>query len=463
MYSNDTFSLNKMFDALNRTWGDRYVSQGNRTIMVKEKQNGKKAAARSRCTASWQNLADEHFGQIAYEHTVYINFDHNRQMHDLFDLDLRVERLLTGLELYTGQKIQPDKTLLIFDEIQEVPKALTALKYFNEDAPEYAIICAGSLLGAALHEGTSFPVGKVEFLDLFPMTFDEFMIALGKEQFVDLLQKREYALAGTFRQEYIEYLKYYYYVGGMPEVVAHFAAYRDFNQVLVIQQQILDAFEQDFSKHAPVEIVPRIRMLWHSIPAQLTKENKKFFYGLLKEGARAKEYEIALLWLIDCGLVHRVNRVNMPNLSLKSYEDLKAFKLFLLDVGLLSCMTRLDQRILVDGNALFQEFKGALTEQYVLQQLKALSRIEPYYWTNDRGSAEIDFLLDAGRQIIPIEVKAEINLKAKSLKLFHEKYKPGIAVRTAMTDYRQDGWLTNIPLWAIGQTIAHLADHGADL
>ena len=238
---------------------------------------------------------------------------------------------------------------------------------------------------------------------------------------------------------------------------------RHLTQVQMIQQQILDAFEQDFSKHAPVEIVSRIRMLWHSIPAQLTKENKKFIYGLLKEGARAKEYEIALLWLIDCGLVHRVNRVNRPNLPLKSYEDLKAFKLFLPDVGLLSCMTRLDQRILVHGKTLFQEFNGALTEQYVLQQLKALDRIEPYYWTNDRGSAEIDFLLDAGRQIIPVEVKAESNLKAKSLKLFHEKYRPGIAVRTAMTDYRQAGWLTNIPLWAIGQTIAHLADHGTDL
>jgi len=391
----------------------------------------------------------KNFGQTAYQQTVYVSFDNNQQMQDLFAGNMKIERLVTGLELYTGCRINPENTLLIFDEIQEVPKALTALKYFNENAPEYQIICAGSLLGVALHPGTSFPVGKVAFLDLYPLSFIEFMKAMGKESFVELLEKGDFELATTFKQEYIDLLKYYYYVGGMPEVVANFANHQDFNEVRENQQQILTAYEQDFSKHAPNDVVPRIRMLWNSIPAQLTKENKKFIYGLIKDGARAKDYELALLWLTDCGLVHKVQRVTTPGLPLKAYEDLKAFKLFILDVGLLACMVRLDQTVLLDGNALFKEFKGALTEQYVLQQLKTMDGIESYYWTNDRGSAEIDFLIDTGKEVIPIEVKAETNLKAKSLKTYHEKFRPTRSIRTAMTDYKQEAWLLNLPLWAI--------------
>ncbi|WP_320128566.1 ATP-binding protein [uncultured Sphaerochaeta sp.] len=390
------------------------------------------------------------FGRIAFRETVYVNFDNNPQMKELFSADMRIERIITGLELYSGHKIEPVDTLLIFDEIQEVPQALASLKYFRENAPQYQIVCAGSLLGIALHQGTSFPVGKVEFLDLYPFSYREFLIALGKERFDKLLEDGDFELATTFRMEYMDLLKQYYYVGGMPEVVMSFVQKKDFNEVRKIQSDILDSYVQDFSKHAPNELVPRIRMLWNSIPSQLSKENKKFLYGLVKEGSRAKEYETALLWLTDCGLVHEVRRVKVPSLPLKAHEDLKAFKLYILDVGLLSCMVRLDQRVLLEGNVLFKEFKGALTEQYVLEQLKTLKGIETYYWTNDRGSAEVDFIIDSGSQIIPLEVKAETNLKAKSLKVYAEKYKPSISVRTSLADYKKEDWLLNLPLWAIG-------------
>ncbi|MCL2672301.1 MAG: ATP-binding protein [Clostridiales bacterium] len=390
------------------------------------------------------------FGKTAFAHCVYISFDNNRQMRELFSADLKVERLITGIELYAGHKIDPANTLIIFDEVQEVPQALTSLKYFNENAPQYQIICAGSLLGVALHQGTSFPVGKVDFLDLYPLSFTEFMLAMGKEGFVSLLQKGDYSMATTFKQDYIDLLKQYYYIGGMPEAVLTFAQSHDFNEVRRVQERILAAYEQDFSKHAPHDIVPRIRMLWNSIPAQLTKENKKFIYGLVKEGARAREYEYALMWLCDCGLVHKVHRVNAPNVPLKAYEDLKAFKLFMLDVGLLSCMTRLRQDTLLDRNELFKEFKGALTEQYVLQQLKTLPNIQAYYWTNAQNTSEVDFLLDMGNAIVPLEVKAEVNLQSKSLKAYAEKFQPAVSVRSSMSDYKREDWLLNLPLYAIG-------------
>lgn len=389
------------------------------------------------------------FGKLAFDKTVYISFDNNQRMKDLFSSDLDVGRIVTGLELYSGQKIDSANTLLIFDEIQEVPQALTSLKYFNENAPEYQIMCAGSMLGVALHRGTSFPVGKVEFLDLYPLSFNEFLIAMGNERYVELLQHGDFDMVTTFKQTYIDMLKYYYYVGGMPEAVLHFTENKDFNEVREIQQRILMAYEQDFSKHAPNEVVPRIRMLWSSIPTQLAKENKKFIYGLIKEGARAKEYELAMLWLTDCGLVHKVHRVTAPSIPLKAYEDIKAFKLFLLDVGLLSCMVRLNQSTLLDGNELFKEFKGALTEQYVLQQLKTIKGLETYYWTNDRGTAEIDFVTDNGSDVIPIEVKAEVNLKAKSLKTYYEKFRPKLSIRTSMADYKNEEWLLNLPLYAV--------------
>lgn len=391
------------------------------------------------------------FGRQAYADTVYINFDSNARMAELFASDLDTKRLVLGLELYAGRKIDPENALLIFDEVQEVPRALAALKYFCEDAPQYHIVCAGSLLGIALHRGTSFPVGKVDFLKLYPLSFQEFLMAIGKQQFSELLDQQDFSMITSFRETYADALKQYYFVGGMPEAVESFAENQDFNEVRQIQKRILAAYEQDFSKHAPNEVVPRLRMLWNSIPAQLAKENKKFIYGLVREGARAKDYETALLWLSDCGLVHRVSRVNAPGIPLRAYEDMKAFKLFVLDVGLLGCMTGLHQRTLLDGNALFVEFKGALTEQYVCQQLKTLADLELCYYTNDRGSCEVDFVVDTGGRVMPLEVKAETNLRAKSLKTYREKFSPELAIRTSMADYRKEDGLVNLPLYAIGQ------------
>lgn len=389
------------------------------------------------------------FGNRAYENTVYINFDSNSRMAELFASDLNTERLIMGLELYAGRKIDSTNTLLIFDEVQEVPRALSSLKYFYEDVPQYHIICAGSLLGIALHGGTSFPVGKVDFLTLYPLSFKEFLAATTGERFSELLDEQDYQLITPFKQTYIDALKQYYFVGGMPEAVESFIEEKDFIEVRKIQKRILAAYEQDFSKHAPIDIVPKIRMVWNSIPSQLAKESKKFIYGLVREGGRAKEYEAAIMWLCDCGLVHKVGRVNAAGIPLKAYEDLKAFKLFIVDVGLLGCMTGLHQRTLLDGNDLFVEFKGALTEQYVCQQLKTIGDLGIYYYTNDRNSCEVDFILDTGEQIIPVEVKAEINLKAKSLRTYCEKYSPEISIRTSMADFKKEDWLINLPLYAI--------------
>ena len=393
----------------------------------------------------------QEFGKQEYADTIYINFDSNPSMAELFAYDLNVDRLIMGLELFAGRKIDPDNCLLIFDEIQEVPRALASLKYFCERAPQYHIVCAGSLFGIALHLGTSFPVGKVDFLKLYPLSFKEFLMATVQKQFADLLDRQDFQMITTFKQTYIDALKQYYYVGGMPEVVQNFADNKDFGEVREIQKRILYAYEQDFSKHAPNEIIPRIRMLWNSIPSQLAKENKKFVYGLVREGARAKEYETAIMWLSDCGLIHKVSRVNSVGIPLKGYEDLKAFKIFLVDVGILGCMAGLSPRTLLDGNSLFTEFKGALTEQYVCQQLKNIEDVDVYYYTNDRGSCEIDFVIDTGNQVVPVEVKAEVNLRAKSLKTYREKFSPEICVRTSMADYKKEEWLINLPLYAVGQ------------
>lgn len=387
------------------------------------------------------------FGRQEYTNTVYINFDSNSRMAELFSADLDISRILRGIEIYTGKKINSEDTLIIFDEVQEVPKALSSLKYFYEDAPEYHVVCAGSLLGIALHGGTSFPVGKVEFLKLYPMSFREFLTATGRKPYVELLEQKDHQMISSFKQIYIDALKEYYYVGGMPEAVLSYSQAHDLKDVRDIQNMILAAYEQDFSKHAPVSIVPKIRMVWNSIPSQLAKENRKFIYGLLRKGARAKDYETAIMWLIDCGLIHKVSRITTPNLPLKAYEDLKAFKLYLVDIGLLGALAGLKQSALLDGNDMFVEFKGALTEQYVLQQLVTDPDIGIYYYTNDRGNCEIDFLIDDGDKVIPLEVKAELNLKAKSLKTYREKYSPEVAVRTSMADYKENDGLVDMPLY----------------
>ncbi|MHA4809710.1 ATP-binding protein [Flavitalea flava] len=394
------------------------------------------------------------FGAESYPQTAYFNFEGNQRLRAIFSGDFIIDRIIRSLSIEAGFNIQAENTLLIFDEIQEAPEALTSLKYFYENAPQYHILAAGSLLGVALHEHSSFPVGKVEFLDLHPLSFPEFLMAigqkpLGEEPLVSLLKSMDWDIIKSFKTKYIELLKQYYYVGGMPEAVVDFAAGADFKEVRNIQKRILAAYEQDFSKHAPNEIVPRIRMLWNSIPAQLAKENRKFIYSHIKQGARAKDYELALSWLIDCGLVHKVNRATKPAIPLKAYEDFSAFKLYISDIGLLAAMGDIDSKTLLEGNSIFQEFKGALTEQYVLQQLITHPDWVTYYWSADNGSAEIDFLLQLQGQIIPVEVKAEESLMAKSLKVFFQQFKPATCIRTSMSDFRKEDWLTNLPLYAI--------------
>ncbi|MDR1017693.1 MAG: ATP-binding protein [Lachnospiraceae bacterium] len=389
------------------------------------------------------------FGKEEYEDIAYFSLDNDDRLQGIFTGDLNPKRIISELEIYRNKSIEKNKTLIIFDEIQEQPKALTSLKYFSEEEPEYHIVCAGSLLGIALHHGTSFPVGKVDFIDLYPLSYEEFLIATGNKRFANLLKEYNYQTVNTFHSDYIKILKNYYYVGGMPEVVSSFIEEHDYNEVRRIQRSILNEYEQDFSKHAPDAVVPKIRLVWNSLSSQLTKENKKFVYGLIHEGARAKEFEMALLWLSDCGLVHMVHRINKPELPLKGFEDLKAFKLFFVDVGLLSCQLNLDQKVLIDGNKLFTEYKGALTEQYVLQQIVTKENLGIYYWTNNNSTSEIDFILDNGSNVIPLEVKAETNLKAKSLKVFHEKYKINVSIRSSMSNYKKENWLVNLPLWAI--------------
>ncbi|MDR0565793.1 MAG: AAA family ATPase [Prevotellaceae bacterium] len=392
--------------------------------------------------------------RTSYESFVYLNFEENVVMQSLFTNDFDIRRILSTIRLFSGVNPEADKTLLIFDELQEAERGLTALKYFYENAPQYHVVAAGSMLGIALHPGAAFPVGKVELLDLYPLTFCEFLDALGETRFANLLQNRDWDIIKTFKTKLSELLKQYCFVGGMPEAVASFAVNRDFAEVRKIQQEILFAYEQDFSKHAPNELVPRIRLVWNSIPAQLAKENRKFVYGALKQGARAKEFELAIAWLTDCGLLHKVNRVAKPALPLKAYEDFSAFKLFFLDVGLLGAMAMLDAKALLEKIRIFEEFKGALTEQYVLQQLKASKDLSLYYWSAERSEGEIDLLAQHRNEIIPIEVKAAENLHAKSLAAFVKKYAPRRAVRASMSDYREEEWLTNLPLYAVEQLTA---------
>jgi len=393
------------------------------------------------------------FGKEEYAQCAYVNFEKNKRLQSIFEDDFDIERIIMALQIETGITIQPENTLIIFDEIQEAEGALTSLKYFQENAPQYHVISAGSLLGVALNKHTSFPVGKVDFMGLYPLSFPEFLDAMDEKPLLDLLESNDWKLIKSFNTKYRELLKQYYYIGGMPEVVFSFKQEKNFNKVRILQKQILVAYEQDFSKHAPNEIVPRIRMLWNSIPAQLAKENKKFIYGAIRQGARAKDYELAMSWLIDCGLIHKINRVTKPGMPLKAYEDISAFKLFMVDMGLLGAMVDMDIKTLLEGNTVFEEFKGALSEQFVLQQLITNHDFSVYYWSAERAVAEIDFLIQYSGKIIPIEVKAEENLQAKSLKLFSEKYKSKYAIRTSMSDYRKEEWMINLPLYGINELV----------
>lgn len=392
------------------------------------------------------------FGRQCYEQVVYLHFDNNPKLADVFENDYKIPRLIEAFEILSGVKINPDNTLIIFDEIQECPKALTSLKYFNEDAPEYDIVAAGSLLGLIHHDGTGFPVGKVSFLNIYPMDFFEFTKALGEERFINLIEKKDFQMIKIFNGEFEKLVKMYCYIGGMPEVVQDFVNNRDYKRVREIQKTILASYENDFSKHVPANTVEKIRMLWKTIPSQLAKENKKFIYSAIKTGARAKEYELALLWLKDAGLVYQVNRIKKPDIPLIAYQDFEAFKLFVVDVGLLSALTNLDVKTILEKTQIFEEFKGAIAEQYVYQQLRSLNYDMPiYYWSNDTSRSEIDFVVQFDGYVIPIEVKAEKNLRAKSLKNFIQEYKSEKSVRTSLADYKlNDNNLYDIPLYAIG-------------
>ena len=389
------------------------------------------------------------FASSAYRQFAYINFEDNEVMKDVFQKDFDVERILMAIQLVTGIVVDTE-TLIIFDEIQEAPRGLTALKYFQEKAPQYHVVAAGSLLGIAMHSNDSFPVGKVDFMDLYPLSFSEFLEAVGQEAFARLLAKKDWGLIAAFRSKLIDLLKQYYYVGGMPEVVNAFINHKDYAEVRQLQQTILDSYDRDFSKHAPIAEVPRIRMIWRSVPAQLAKENKKFIYGVVKEGARAKDFELAIEWLIDAGLIYKVSRVKKAGIPLSAYEDFSAFKLFLLDTGLMGAMSGLPPQALLEGNVLFSDYKGAITEQYVLQQLKSVKGLSIYYWSSDTSRGELDFLLQKDVSVIPVEVKAEENLQWKSLRFFVEKNAGLHGVRFSMSDYRKQEWMINYPLYSVG-------------
>lgn len=390
------------------------------------------------------------FGKTNYSRIAYINFENTKTLQDIFKDNFDVKRIIEAVEIETGVTIDKDNTLIIFDEIQEVERGLTALKYFYEDAPQFHIMAAGSLLGVAMHQNSSFPVGKVDFLDLYPLGFMEFLEAVGETRLALLLVNGDWKLIKSFKNKFIELLKHYYFTGGMPEVVLEYISTGDFKAIRSIQNNILTGYEHDFSKHAPSSIVPRIRLLWNAIPAQLTKENKKFVYGAIKKGARAKDFEAALSWLSDSGLVYKVHRIVKPGLPLKAYEDFSAFKLFVVDVGLLGAMTGLSAKAIIEGNRIFEEFKGSLTEQFVMQQLRLRYGSEIFYWSAEKSRGEIDFIVQKDETIIPIEVKAEENLKAKSLKSFFQKYTQTKPVRLSMSDFREESWMTNMPLYAVG-------------
>lgn len=387
------------------------------------------------------------FAETHYKNIAYVNFEEQVFMRTLFSTDYDTDRIINAISAATHINIVPGETLIFLDEIQEAENGITALKYFNENAREQHVIAAGSLLGIELHRHTSFPVGKVQFMTLHPMSFFEFLDAMGEDRLTEIIRNNDWTTVNTFAPKLSELLKQYYYVGGMPEAVLAFSEGNDWEEVRDIQNEILKSYDYDFSKHAPAEVVPRIRMLWNSLPTQLSKENRKFLYGLVKEGARAREYETALQWLFDGGLIHRVNNVTAPRIPLKSYEDKSAFKIFALDVGLLAAMSGLDSSTIVEGNRIFTEFKGALTEQYVLQEL--ILHHEPYYYAKKNSQLEIDFLIQESGRVIPIEVKAEENLKARSLRQFVTDNGSETAYRTSMSKYRQESWMTNLPLYAV--------------
>lgn len=395
------------------------------------------------------------FGKTEFSRLAYFNFESQQELAAIFSHGFNVNQILSALSIIAGFKVDEDACLIIFDEIQACPGALTSLKYFSEERPELAIISAGSLLGVASHQGSSFPVGKVEFLHLYPLNFHEFLLAKDKGNLLELIQNSDTSIIDIFRIELIHLLKEYYIVGGMPEAVKEFCESNDFKKVSQIQLNILNAYENDFSKHAPAAQVPRIRMVWQSLLAQLAKENSKFIYSILRPGARAKDFELAIEWLKDAGLIHKVTRLNKVGFPLAAYADWADFKIYLNDIGLTCAIANLSPEIILRGNELFSEFKGIISEQFVLQQLLS-ANVKAFYWNPENTRSEVDFIVQINNLIVPIEVKAAENVKAKSLSVYYEKYKPEICIRTSLSGYKNQDWLQNIPLygflnWVIGQ------------
>lgn len=388
------------------------------------------------------------FGKNEYANVVYINCDNEKRIETLLSEDYNIDRILLGLQAISGVNIKSDKTLIIFDEIQQIPRGLHLLKYFYEENPEYHVMVAGSLLGITLNQGVSFPVGKVDIMEMYPMNFNEFLEAMGQEQLLKVLNTNDWKLIDSLSTKYIELLRQYYYVGGMPEAVCSYCKDKNLAQVRNIQNNILKAYRNDISKHATKSESVKIGQVLDSLPSQLAKENKKFIYGVIKTGARAAEYELAIQWLIDAGIVHKVNRIKEAKMPLKFYEDISAFKLFLLDMGLFACMCDVPASEMLVGNNVFVEYKGAFAEQYVLQQL-VCQNVKPYYWSSEKTPSEIDFVIQKDNKIIPIEVKAEVNVKARSLRQFITNNPELKAVRFSMLGYAEQDWMTNIPLYYI--------------
>ena len=391
------------------------------------------------------------FGKRFFKEICYINFEQKDVLGAIFEGTLSPKRIIEQLSVYSGKKILPENTLIIFDEVQEMPRALTSLKYFAEEAPEYAICCAGSLLGVALHEGTSFPVGKVELLDLYPLSFREFLLANGEEMLLDYILKDGNRELAAFTERLTDYLKKYLVIGGMPSAILKWLDTHDFFEVDDVQKQLVAAYENDFSKHAPRQMIEKIRYVWDSIPSQLAKENRKFVYGLVREGARAREYEDSLMWLSDAGKIIRTYNISKPDIPIKAYANLKSFKVFLLDVGLLRCLSGVSPKVILEGSRIFEEFKGALTEQYVCQELKLHKRLQTnFYWTSS-SSAEVDFLISDGMEVFPLECKAGLTMNAKSLKVYRQKYKPKLSLRTSLLPYsrNEEEGIVNIPLYML--------------
>ncbi|MFO0359429.1 MAG: ATP-binding protein [Flavobacteriales bacterium] len=389
------------------------------------------------------------FGEEEFQHVAYFNFESHPALAKVFDYDLSPETIVKSLRLLSDSIIEHENTLIIFDEIQACPKALTSLKYFQENAPHYPILAAGSLLGVAIHQGVSFPVGKVDFLQLKPFDFIEFLQVTNNEKWARLLEEGDWGLQEVMSQQIIQLLKQYLLVGGMPEVVVNFGKTGDLEQVRAIQESILLAYENDFSKHAPIDQLPRIRLVWRSIVGQLAKENSKFVYSVLRKGSRAKDFELAIEWLKDAGLVYKVTRVNKSSWPLEAYAIWDDFKLYLHDCGLLGAMALLPPAIILDENRLFTEFKGILSEQFAVQQLVS-QNLPLYYWRPQNAEAEVDFLLPLKNQIIPLEIKSSENVRSRSLSVYAKTYEPKICVRASLLPYRHQQWLENIPLFSLG-------------